>query len=247
MPRVDNDLTKGLAVPFIILAHVRAGGTFCAHALSNHPQIYCDRGETLHHLSAWRRAGVKHKAIMQTVWSQDGYHAAGFRAIYRQAFNANIWPFILANKPKIIHLTRRNVARQGVSYGYQQLIRQGVIPFHPVHGFETRKVEPVQVSTKAIVNFAVRVRDETKVAKNYLSSYPGEILEITYEDMTGGYNTSYMTADVVEKIAVFLGVPSMPLGVGLRRDFDVPMSAWFSNWKPIRAALKKAGFKGLDE
>ena len=246
MSRIDNDLTKGLAVPFLILAHVRTGGTFCAHALSNHPRIYCDRGETLHHLSAWRRAGVKHKAIMQTIWGQDGYHAAGFRSIYRQAFNANIWPFILAKQPKIIHLTRRDVARQGVSYGYQQLVRQGVIPFHPVHGFETRRVDPAQISAETIVNFAVKVRNEMKVAKNYLSTYPGEILEITYEEMTGGYNASYVTADVVNRISDFLGVPSMFLSVGLRRDFDVPMSEWFSNWKIIRAALEKAGFKGLD-
>lgn len=244
--RIDNDQTKGLAQPFLILAHVRTGGTFLAHALSSHPQIYCDRGETLHHLSAWRKAGIPAVKTVKAIWNQDGYFAAGFRAIYRQAFHEQIWPLVLERKPKIIHLTRRNITRQGVSFGYQQLVRQGVIPFHPVHTFETRKVVSVKVNPAVIVKYAEKVRAEIIQARNKFASYPGQILTVSYEAMTGECNTSYVSDKTCESLLDFLGVQKRPLSVELRRDFDAPMSAWFANWQAIKGALEKAGFGGLD-
>ena len=53
MPKVENDETKYLARPAVLIASVRSGGTFLAHCLSNHPQIFCDRGESLHYRSLW--------------------------------------------------------------------------------------------------------------------------------------------------------------------------------------------------
>lgn len=246
MGRIDNDETKGLAVPFLILAHVRTGGTFCAHALSNHPQVYCDRGETLHHLSAWRQAGVPARKIMAAIWAMDGYHAAGFRAIYRQAFHPRVWPMIQAIGPRIIHLIRENVARQGVSYGYQQMVRQGRIPFHPVHSFAERIPEPVEVDPAELVAYAVKVRDEMQAGAARLAEYPGQVLQMTYEEMTGEHTASWMALGVGDRIADFLGVRHRVMGVDLRRDFPVPMALWFSNWRDVRRALKRAGFGGLD-
>ena len=245
MGRIDNDETKGLARPFLILAHVRTGGTFLAHALSNHPQIYCDRGETLHHLSAWRGAGIQLKAILATIWSQDGYHAAGFRAIYRQAFHPRVWPFILEAKPHIIHLTRENVTRQGVSFGYQQLVRQGKLPYHPVHSFAERAPQPVKADPKEIVGYALKVRKEMAINAKRVKSYRGPVLQVTYERMTGGCD-AWLEPDVGMDIENFLGVEHRILWVSLRRDFPAPMAAWFTNWAEIRAALKAAGLGGLD-
>lgn len=245
--RIDNDRTKGLAVPFLILAHVRTGGTFAAHALSNHPQVYCDRGETLHHLSAWRKAGIPAKVIMKVIWSLDGYHAAGFRAIYRQAFHSLIWPVIQEVKPRIIHLTRRNITRQGVSFGYQQMVRQGKLPYYPVHSFEAGIPDPVAATPKIITAFAVRVRNEMEKARSILKNYPGQILEIAYEDMTGEEDATHMADDVTIRIENFLGIQPVKLPVFLRKDFDLPMAKWFTNWPDIRKSLKRAGFEGLDQ
>lgn len=246
MGRIDNDLTKGFATPFLILAHVRTGGTFAAHALSNHPQVYCDRGETLHHLSAWRAAGVPPYTILATIWHMDGYHAAGFRAIYRQAFHAQVWPHILKARPRIIHLTRRNVARQGVSFGYQQLVRQGELPFHPVHSFVEQVPEPVVVDPQVIVGFAEKVQQEMARGAEKLAEYPGELLEIAYEDMVENGPATAMAQNVADRIEDFLGVQRATLLVDLQRDFPVPMAAWFDNWRDVRRALKAAGFGGLD-
>jgi hypothetical protein len=241
MRRIDNDATKGLAVPFLILAHVRTGGTFLAHALSNHPKVYCDRGETLHHLSAWRSAGVPVDKILATIWKQDGYHASGFRAIYRQAFHAAVWPLIESTRPRVIHLTRRNLARQGVSFGYQQLVRQGKLPFHPVHSFDERMPAPVAVDTAEIVGYAVKVRREMAKGRARLAGYKGPVLEVAYEDLAGGG-----AAPTRARVQEFLGVEREPLRCDLARDFPAPMSEWFTNWKAIRTGLEAAGFGGLD-
>lgn len=242
--RIDNDATKGLAVPFVILAHVRTGGTFAAHALSNHPEIYCDRGETLHHLSAWRQAKVPVGQILATIWHQDGYHAAGFRAIYRQAFHAEVWPRILRARPRIVHITRRNVARQGVSFAYHQLVRRGELPFHPVHSFEERAPEPVEADPEAIARLAVKVRSEMDAAAQRLAGYPGQILTITYEDMVGHCPADEMRFAVAVEVEDFLGVRRARLPVDLKRDIDLPIADWFTNWPEIRRALKRAGFVG---
>lgn len=245
--RIDNDRTKGLVVPFLILAHVRTGGTFLAHALSNHPQVYCDRGETLHHLSSWRSAKIPVEAIIKIIWNQDGYHAAGFRAIYRQAFHPRVWPIIQRVEPRIIHLVRRNVARQGISFGYQQLVRQGKIPFHPVHTFEAVQPDPVFVDPKIIACYARKVRNEMLRGQEIIAKYPGQVLEISYEDLTGDRETIFVTDDATIRIENFLGIQPARLSVRLRRDFDVPMARWFKNWAAVRSALVKEGFKGLDQ
>lgn len=246
MARIDNDETKGLAVPFLILAHVRTGGTFMAHALSNHPEVFCDRGETLHHLSAWRKVGVRPKRLMLAIWGMDGYHAAGFRAIYRQAFHPIIWPLIIEMKPRIIHLTRENVTRQGVSFGYQQLVRQGKLPYHPVHTFKRKKPKRVQADPMEILGYAVKVREEMETGAAQLADYPGKILAVTYEAMISDRPISWMAPDIGDQVADFLGVRHKILDVALQRDFPMPMAKWFKNWDEIRAALEGAGFGGLD-
>lgn len=249
MAKIDNDATKGLVVPFLILAHVRTGGTLLAHALSNHPQVYCDRGETLHHLSAWRKNGVSAGQIMGTIWGMDGYHAAGFRAIYRQAFHRKVWPSVEFVEPCIIHLVRRNVARQGVSFGYQQLVRQGRLPYHPVHSFEEQMPEPVTANPEDVVGFAMKVRREMAEGRKWLARYEGQVMEVAYEDMvpegTGGAVT-VIAPEVAARIGELLGVEMEYLFAHLRRDFPAPMAEWFTNWKAIRVALEKAGFGGLD-
>jgi hypothetical protein len=244
--RIDNDATKGLAQPFLILAHVRTGGTFCAHALSNHPQVYCDRGETLHHLSAWRRAGIPVEQTVGAIWHMDGYHAAGFRAIYRQAFHPKVWPLIERAKPPIIHVTRRNVTRQGVSYAYQQMVRQGQLPYHPVHTFARRTPAPVRADVRWIVGLTEKVAREVKLGRVRVAAYEGPVMEIVYEEMVGAGPSPWMANEVAYAIEDQLGVRREPLRVDLKRDFPVPMAKWFTNWAEIRSALDGAGFGGLD-
>lgn len=244
--KIENDETKDLARAFVILAHVRTGGTFCAHALSNHPQVYCDRGETLHHDSAWRRAGIPPAGVLAAIWGADGYHAAGFRAIYTQAYHDAVWPLIEAERAWIIHLTRENVTRQAVSNAYQQMVRHGALPYYAVHSFEERRPEPVEANVAEIVEHARTIRREMRGGATRLAEYGEPVLEVTYEEMTGGVGAEEMVEAVAYRIEAFLEVERVRLPVALKRDFPVPMREWFTNWRAIRRGLKAAGFGGRD-
>ena len=204
------------------------------------------RRQHLQALEDFRHQLLEATGVRFTIWGMDGYHAAGFRAIYRQAFHPKIWPMIEAIEPRIVHLVRRNVTRQGVSFGYQQLVRQRKIPYHPVHTFEERVPEPVEVDPVEIVGYAIKVRREMEAGAARLAAYPGRMLQVTYEDMVDNGPTRWMAPRVAYEIEDLLGVMREPLRVELRRDFPAPMADWFTNWRAIRRALKRAGFGGLD-
>jgi hypothetical protein len=194
----------------------------------------------------------------------DGYHAAGFRAIYRQAFHRKVWPLILKRRPRLIHLVRRDVARQGVSFGYQQMVRSGELPFHPVHSFEERAPAPVRADPERIVGYAIKVREEMERGRQRVGEYPGHVLEVAYEEMASNLHTcpggqcqgigkskicksaNYMDAMVSKQICEFLGVEWHRLRVDLRRDFTAPMAEWFENWGEIRRELKRHGFQDIN-
>ena len=147
--------------------------------------------------------------------------------------------------PHIIHVTRENVTRQGVSFGYQQLVRQGKLPYHPVHSFRGSRPEPVIASPKEITAYALKVKREMAQGAARLAAYTGRVLALTYEDMVGD-RESWLEPDTGYRIEDFLDVEHIILQVALRRDFPAPMAEWFANWPEIRAALKAAGLGGLD-
>ena len=74
MTKVENDTTRD-PTPAIIIAGPHTGGTFLAHGLSNHPDVYCERQEVLHLGSSYRmiEAGLSSLDILKIVWGQTGY------------------------------------------------------------------------------------------------------------------------------------------------------------------------------
>lgn len=246
MGRIDNDETKGVALPFVILAHVRTGGTFCAHALSNHPQIHCDRGESVHHLSVWRKvAGMRPGRICKTLWAQTGYRAAGLRLIYNQAFHKRVWPDIEETQPHIIHLQRRSLIRQALSQAYQQRVRAGVLEYHPVHTFEEKEPPQQAIKIDQALYFVRKIDKECRYAKKRLRAYSGAILDVFYEEMVGDVpgSAARMDPGVAKRICDFLEVDAfLDLRVDLKRDFPVPTPAMFANWHDVEAALREAGY-----
>lgn len=240
---IETDETKGIARPFFILAHRRTGGTFCAHALSNHPRIFCDRGEAMHHRSVWReRSKMKPGEILRFIWAQTGYHAAGFRLMLDQALSRRVWPAIVAVQPHIIHLRRHSLVRQGLSLAYMRRVRAGVIDYHPVHSFKERKAVPIDLPPVAAVKNVARAKAE--VERWQTVKYGGPVFDVYYEDMIGDTPSSAtkMARDVGDKICRFLGVKPLAMRVDLKRDFPMPTPEMFNNWGAIERALRKAGY-----
>lgn len=244
--RIDNDETKDVALPFIILAHVRTGGTFCAHALSNHPQIFCDRGETMHHRSMWRKyAGMKPGKLCRFLWNQTGYQASGFRLIYRQAFHRRVWPVIEEERPHVIHLQRRSLIRQALSQAYQQRVRAGALKYHPVHSFEEKKPPKQAMQVEQALHFVRKLQKWRKQGRQRMAHYEGPVLDVWYEDMvahTGG-SAPAMNKVMAKDICEFLEVDGLlHLPVDLKRDFPVPTPQMFSNWGEIERVLRNEGY-----
>jgi len=246
MARIDNDETKDIATPFLILAHVRTGGTFCAHALSNHPSVFCDRGEVMHHASIWRKAKIKPDRLMVMLWNQTGYFASGFRLIYRQAFHEKVWPTIQKVQPKIIHLQRRSLLRQALSYAYQQQVRGRNLEYHPVHSFRERDVPQATMDLDYAAYAVKRIASERKRGHDRLKKeFDGEYIEVFYEDMVrGGAGGSVQEMNPRERARVcqFLGVDNVPLRVDLKREFPVPLWEMFGNWTALRERLAREGW-----
>lgn len=234
MVRVDNDPTKTIAVPFIICAGVRTGGTYLAHSLSNHPQVFCDRGESMHRLSVWRsRASqVDGWLLLHLLTHQEGYHASGFRMVYSQA--RPLISHILKEHCKVIMLRRENVLRQSVSWLYHQMVRKGMIEYFPVHTFdETDAPAMVTLQPDQVLKWCRQFENAHIEMTEQLKSLPQ--LQVEYAQMVGGEGETSpkMNRGVSFEICDFLGVDKKIMSCDLKRVHQHPLHALIKNWQDV--------------
>ena len=241
MPKVDNDPTKTAAKPFLIVAGVRCGGTFLAHGLSNHSQVFCDRGETMHQHCIWRKkASMSHLELLRILTHQEGYLASGFRMVYSQALSKYIWRHIVATKPKIIHLIRANVLRQAVSFCFHQKVRKGRAEYYPVHAFRQQPPPaPVVISPATILHFCRQSMNANAAVTARLGKADLQVLDLEYAAMVGGEGLSRpcVTKGIAATICDFLGVRQTSLCSDLKRVHQHPLRAMLANWEEVRAAV----------
>ncbi len=250
MPKVENDETKNTAQPFVIVAQKRSGGTYLTHCLSSHVDIFCDRGESVHHASLWTRNIRDTITIMKVLLNQEGYFASGFRMVYSQAFESRRWKFLNSTKPKpkVILLTRNNVLRQGVSIALNTRIRKGKFAYYPVHAFDTPDLPKWQLDPKVIISTCRKIVIEDKRAAKKVKKF--DVLPLTYTDLVGreGETQPKIIEETGKQICNFLGVQYEPLYTRLKRVHSHPLRAMFENWTEIEAAVKETEFaKHLEE
>ena len=246
MPKIDNDETKHIAQRFIIVAQKRSGGTYLTHCLSNHPQVFCDRGESVHHASVWRRGRVPADAVYKILTDQEGYRASGFRMVYSQAFDVELWKLTQALKPKVIWLTRENKLRQAVSILVNQKIRKGRAEYFPVHTLEeTGKPPRYTIQPHVIIDAIGGIIAEDKRAIKRISAAQLDYLPLTYGEMVGGEGVTEpcMHDDAAVKACEFLGVNRLSLCCELKRVHSHPLRAMLANWDAIESALMETPYK----
>lgn len=241
MTKVDNDETKRTAQPFVIIAGRRTGGTYLTHCLSNHPQIYCDRGESIHHDAVWRRH-IPPRKIVYVLTHQEGYHASGFRMVYDQAFHKNVWPQILRIKPKVLWLTRENLLRQGTSIAINRLVRMDKIAYFPVHSFEEPQTPRYTIDPAHILKWCHYAAEQDRRAAKRFIDAGLDYLPLTYEQLVGklGVTQPCLLHGAQERVCGFLGVRSIELCSDLRRVHRHPLAAMFKNWKQIKRAIARS-------
>ena len=210
MAKLENDLTRN-PTPALIVAGPRSGGTFLAHCLSNHPDIYCERQEVLHESSAFFRVGkwMKPHHVLQIVWGHSGYEAACCRVQYAQLSAPGLWDLVQQHKAVLIHLTRKNKLRQAVSVIINQGVRRRGLAFHPQHT-TTRPEKPMTLALRPldVQRLVQRLIDVEEAWKRMIQASSLPNVDVTYERITGGsVEADQLAPDVTEWICKALGVP----------------------------------------
>jgi len=245
VPKLDNDPTKTAAQPFLIVAGVRCGGTYLAHCLSNHPSVFCDRGESMHAHSLWRQNKVDAQTLLHILTHQEGYKASGFRMVHSQAFSKHIWRSIVEMKQKVIHLVRDNVLRQATSLIFHRMVRARKVPYFPVHTFEeTRPPEKVRIEPGLVIKTCHELTRARFGTYERLMKAGLPVLEVEYSKMVGGegVTNTFVDLDIARQICKHLGVCEYPLTCDLKRVHSHPLRAMIENWAEVEKVIALSEF-----
>jgi len=239
--KLENDATKNLARPAVVIASVRSGGTYLAHCLSNHPQVFCDRGESLHHSSVWHRhLQTGNGQLLYCLLHMQGYHVSMCKLVYSQAFVGQAWKYLKKHKPPVIWLRRENVVRQSVSLLINRAARGGKIR-RPQHTFKDTGPLTIGLSADAILKQARGLRQRDARTSRLLANFP-RVLKLTYADITDSKKPGKVPVSATRKIVEFLGVRYEPLRCDLVRVNPQPLSELIRDWPTVRDKIRDSEF-----
>ena len=245
----DNDQTKNMAQGALIIASIRSGGTFLAHCLSNHSQIYCDRAESLHHLSVWcSTIKPDRRHLLAALLNQSGYQVSMCKLVYTQAFRGEIWEWIIKRQPRVIWLYRENVLRQALSVYLNRQVRQARTLKRPQHTFEEAKRITVEIDPARFVRIARGLASADEQARARLAAIRA-VLPLSYVEVVGGEGVSgsRLPLETTKRVCSFLGVRYELLRCDLKRVNPFPLYEMIGNWQDVRRAIRKSRFAELLE
>ena len=249
MTKVENDTTRD-PTPAIIVAGPRTGGTFLAHGLSNHPQVYCERQEVMHVDSSYRQVypPPKFVTILEMVWGETGYLVAACKLQYSQAGYAGVWDYIKERQARVIHLRRRNKARQAISLIINEMARSGAIPFHPQHARATPARITVTIEPERLLKTVEKIKREEATWDAKLAESELPVLKLSYRRIIGAGITSapQIAPPAVKAICEFLSIQNAPMAVGIRRINPWPLDKMLANWNEIEPLLGRPEFDGCE-
>lgn len=239
----ENNQMRDMATPVVIVAAIRSGGTFLAHCLSNHPQVFCDRGEPLHHRSVWcNELHPNRRHLLAVLLNQTGYYVSMCKLTYMQAFHRDIWPWLEAHRPRAIWLRRENHVRQAVSVLINKAARAGQLK-RPQHTFAPTKPVSVELAPALVLKAARGLSAVDRRARKQLAKL-GEAYPLTYADVVGG---EHMKAErlptwTAMKLCSWLGVRHTRLYCDLQRVNPYPLRKMLSNWAEVEMMVRESEF-----
>jgi len=245
----DNDQTKNMATPAIIVAAIRSGGTFLTHCLSNHRQIYCDRAESLHHLSVWcTTLNPDRRHLLAALTNQSGYQVSMCRLTYIQAFHSEIWTWIVKRQPRVIWLYRDNILRQAISVHLNRMVRDAGKIKRPAHTFDDPKPITVKIAPALFLKYCRGLAERNRMAEKRLAKVE-HVYRVTYADVIGGENAvaDRLPLNTTKTLCEFLGVRYELLKADLRRVNPFPLRELIGNWTEVEAAIRASEFAEMLE
>lgn len=233
----------------MLVAAVRSGGTFLAHCLSNHSQIFCDRGEPLHHGNVWREAGAGwRRRLLAILLNQTGYRVSMCKLTYTQALHREIWPWLVERQPLVIWLRRENVVRQAVSALINRQARGGRVK-RPQHSFTEVKRIRVELDPEAILKQARGLAARDKRAGRMLGGRMKRLCRLTYAEVVGGEmcEATRLPLETTKGVCGFLGVDYELLRCELKRVNPGPLREMLTlkAWRAVEKAIRKSEFEEL--
>lgn len=226
------------AKPAIILTGWRTGGTFLTHCLSNHSEVFCVRGEPMHHENVWRHT-AKPGTVLECIFGQPHYLVGCCKLCYSQAFGKRVWPYLVKKQPRVIWLYRQNVVRQAVSFLLAKQYKE-----RPKHVM-TLKTKPAQVeiAPSVVIAHAQKMVRYNKWAKGRIKSFK-RVLRLSYAQVVGSEqaNVSHLDAQAKNAISEFLGISNQQMFGALRRTNPYPLREMLTNWPDVKKAIKNSEF-----
>ena len=233
------------ARPAILIAHTRSGGTFLAHCLSTHPDIFCPRGEPLLPSHSWRQSLPRHvpsSAILGCILHAFHYEVGMCRITYVQA-NTEVCDYLRSVEAKVILLERQNLLRCAVSQTLMNMTSRGEIEY-PLHSVQTVALPGVTLRPLAVLE---RCRWQAEWQANMRKtsrSLKLRVLRLTYVDIVGGemVNADRLPLATTERITSFLGVEQYPMLSPLRAVSPRLLRDIVANWDELKAVIQKSEF-----
>lgn len=239
-------------VTFIISCAARTGSTMLVHLLRSNPAILC-HGEVLTpegigplmghyrdrqqdsafntHLKNWRKNDLR-SFIREVVFDPQGRHAVGFKFKTDEALSkAYDYPDALriissCEEIRVIHLHRRNLLAQFVSY--KVVNEQTGITF--IHKEEHRpSIRRFLIDLDEMCNYVRNVIARDFQASEAYRSH--QSFAVAYEDMVA------RDPQFMARIQEFLCVPVMPLTTTTKKIIDGRLDYVVKNYEECQHAL----------
>jgi len=238
------------AQPALIITLQRTGGSFLAYCLSNHPKIFCTRGEPLSERSAWYKATGTSMNALDLVFAQYDYKVAMCKMINDHAFRPEIWEYITGTQGKkreevkIIWLERKNVVAQAISHEINAGRRMGTIKGHPTHTYISVEVPPIRLNVQQLLKRCTNETNRYSRSREKIKKSRLPCLYLTYKAITGTNNTSEIPKSISRQICEFLGVEYAALGCELHKIHVRPYFETITNWAQVREVLLSTSYAG---
>ena len=226
------------ADPAMIIAHTRSGGTFLATGLSNHPQIFCPRGEPLLRGMEWGEAlgDVSDTEILDCITSAALYKIGMCKITYRQV-TEKIVEYLRELGAPVLHLVRENYLRVAVSQIITGRVCSGGLD-HKAHSFDVLDAPRVNIDPERVLQRCADMDQRVRGMRETLDGL--RVLPLTYSQLVGGEGREAQEIKCGDGICDFLGVDRYPMPVQLRRVNRYSLGAMIENWGEVRRAVKKS-------
>ena len=225
--------------PAVVFSQPRTGSTFLTHCLSNHPDIFCYRGEALHGGGIWlTQAKVAPVDLLRCLLHQPHYVVSMCEVTTHQMSLPSVWEYLVELQPKVIHLYRKNVVRQAVD---MELARTHLQSRHSM--VEVPRIQMRMASDVVLRIAQARVQTTMELCKRYRAFF-ADVLDLSYAEIVGGEG---MAAEAIPKattsrICKFLEVPRAVMGCRLKAINPQPLRVILVNWPEVKKAIAASEF-----